>query len=74
MPGRMEYITAVCAGFALDFFIGDPEGWYHPVRAIGWLIRRLETLLRGRFPKTRRGELAAGAALAALVAGAASGV
>ena len=74
LPGRMEYITAVCAGFALDFFIGDPEGWYHPVRAIGWLIRRLETLLRGRFSKTRRGELAAGAALAALVAGAASGV
>ncbi len=25
----------------LDYFIGDPWGWIHPVQVIGWLINRL---------------------------------
>jgi adenosylcobinamide-phosphate synthase len=29
-------------GAALDALIGDPRGWPHPVRAIGWLIREFE--------------------------------
>jgi adenosylcobinamide-phosphate synthase len=31
-------------GAALDAWLGDPRGWPHPVRAIGWLIRETERL------------------------------
>jgi len=30
----------------LDYRIGDPQGWPHPIIAIGWLIKRLEGLIR----------------------------
>lgn len=33
---------ALCAGFSLDLFLGDPAGWPHIVRGIGWLIAALE--------------------------------
>src|SRR5262249_33977770 len=33
-------------GLALDALIGGPRGWPHPVRAIGWLVARVERLLR----------------------------
>lgn len=29
-------------GYLLDLVLGDPPGWPHPVRALGWLISRLE--------------------------------
>jgi len=29
---------ALCAGFLLDLLLGDPTGWPHLVRGIGWLI------------------------------------
>lgn len=64
-------MAEVTAGIFLDCILGDPYGWPHPVRAFGWLIKKLEPPLRGIFPKTRRGEMAAGAALAFLVSGAA---
>jgi adenosylcobinamide-phosphate synthase len=38
------------AGFLLDTFLGDPQGKWHPVVWIGWLIAKLEQLL---FPKKR---------------------
>ena len=63
----MEYMAAACAGFCLDWCIGDPQGWWHPVRAIGRLIELLEGFLRKRFPKTKQGELAAGVVLAGVV-------
>ena len=37
--GQMEFfrwnIAAMLVGLALDFLIGDPEGWPHPVIFIG---------------------------------------
>jgi len=33
------------AAFALDLIAGDPQGWPHPVRWIGWLITRVEAFL-----------------------------
>lgn len=32
-------------GYFLDLLIGDPQHWYHPVRAIGSLIQWIEKLL-----------------------------
>lgn len=70
----MEYIAAACAGFCIDLCIGDPQGWWHPVREIGRLIELLEKLLRRCFPGTKRGELAAGAVLAAAVPAVTGGI
>lgn len=67
--GMMEYAAAVWFGFLLDCIIGDPQGWWHPVRTMGWLIQRLEAPLRRLFPATKRGELAAGTALVCCVTG-----
>ena len=64
-----EFAAAAGIGFLLDFIIGDPEGLWHPVRGIGWLIGRLETILRAWFPKSEKGELAAGGVLVVLVTG-----
>ncbi len=58
---------ALLLGFLLDALLGDPEGVWHPVRAIGWLITSLEGVCRRIFPKTPRGERAAGVCLALLV-------
>lgn len=37
-------------GFLLDALLGDPQGKWHPVALIGWLIGKLEGLL---FPRKR---------------------
>lgn len=60
---------ALFLGILLDFIIGDPQGWYHPVMGIGWLITKMEKLLRQLFPKTQKGERIAGIFLAILVVG-----
>ncbi|NBH15440.1 cobalamin biosynthesis protein CobD [Lachnospiraceae bacterium] len=62
-------LLALFLGICLDFFVGDPKGWYHPVMAIGWLISRLELLLRCLFFKSKTGERLAGVVLTALVVG-----
>ena len=56
-------LAAMAAGFFLDLLLGDPQGRWHPVCAIGTLISRLESLWRGWFPKTEKGELKAGGGL-----------
>lgn len=61
------HTAALFLGILLDAMIGDPKGWYHPVMAIGWLIQRLEQVLRHLFPGTKRGERLAGIVLAFLV-------
>ncbi|MDR0548976.1 MAG: adenosylcobinamide-phosphate synthase CbiB [Deltaproteobacteria bacterium] len=42
-------ITAVA--FVVDWLLGDPQTWPHPVRMIGFLIHRLEKTLRGILAK-----------------------
>ncbi len=32
----------IAAAFILDLLIGDPEGWPHPIRWMGWAIERFE--------------------------------
>lgn len=60
-------LLALTAGFVLDWIFGDPRWLYHPVRAIGVLISRGETIFRRVFPKSPQGELAAGAFFAVFV-------
>ena len=54
-------LFALLIGFCMDRLIGDPHGLAHPVIAIGKLIALLERGFRRLFPKTRAGEIAAGA-------------
>jgi adenosylcobinamide-phosphate synthase len=59
-------------GAALDALIGDPPSWPHPVRAIGGLIRWVESCARGLLAGGwggPRAERAAGVVLAAVVVG-----
>ena len=62
----MRILYAALCGFVLDLLLGDPA-WLapiHPVVLMGRAISALEKLLRRVFPKTDRGEEAAGALLA----------
>lgn len=63
----MLHVAAFAVGFFLDLLLGDPHWLYHPVRLIGWLIARLEKILRSLFRKSPAGETAAGVALVILV-------
>ena len=40
---RYKYNDICCFDYAalLDYLIGDPWGWPHPVRVMGWVISRL---------------------------------
>lgn len=66
-------LGALLLGFCLDILFGDPHWLPHPVRAVGALISLLEGLLRRVFPKSPRGELAAGGVLVLLTAGLSAG-
>ena len=72
-------LSAVFIGFFVDCILGDPI-WFlpHPVVLIGKLISFSEKHLRRIFPKTPKGELAAGAVMSFAVplisAGAAFGI
>ena len=63
----MAGLIALCAGFVLDFCVGDPRWLYHPICAIGNWIAFLEKKLRKIFPKTPSGEKIAGVFLVILV-------
>ncbi|ABX41488.1 adenosylcobinamide-phosphate synthase CbiB [Lachnoclostridium phytofermentans] len=60
-------IIAFLLGFLLDLILGDPHSIPHPVCFIGKLISTSEKFLRRCFPKTKRGELVAGAVLCFIV-------
>ncbi len=59
MMGQRAAVMA--AAFLLDMVLGDPHGFPHPVRWMGSFIAGREQTLRKRYPKTDRGEEAAGA-------------
>lgn len=61
------YLTSILAGAFLDRAFGDPHGLPHPVRAVGWLTRRSERLIRRFLPDTKGGQLRGGALLALVV-------
>ncbi len=56
-------LYALCIGFCIDLIVGDPHGLPHPVVGIGRLISLLERLFRRLLPKTKGGEIAAGACI-----------
>ena len=58
---------SVFAGFLLDCLFGDPLNALHPVVLLGKLISFFEKKLREKYPKTPRGERAAGTVMALLV-------
>lgn len=65
----MNTVLPLCLGFLLDQLLGDPPGWPHPVRWIGWVIQRLESPLRALLPARL-----AGVVLLSLVAGGTGGM
>ena len=56
-------LMALVIGFIIDFFVGDPHGFPHPIILIGKLIFALDRGLRRLFPTTPKGERTAGAVL-----------
>jgi adenosylcobinamide-phosphate synthase len=50
MRGLLEHRAAIALLLAaiLDYSIGDPWGWPHPVRAMGWAISRSTRAIRPR--------------------------
>ena len=59
----MNRLIALVLGFCIDLLLGDPHSSLHPVVLIGRLISATEKAVRKLFPKTPRGENAAGAVL-----------
>ena len=45
-----QSLAALCIGFILDFILGDPHSFWHPVQGIGSLITGTEKALRKVFP------------------------
>ena len=58
---------AIFTGLILDFILGDPHGWFHPVCVIGNGISEAEKLCRRIFPKSDKGEFFGGIFLAVLI-------
>ena len=63
----MLSLLALGLGFFLDLLIGDPHWLPHPVRWMGWFIKKLEPPLRNIFPKSKNGEICAGTILVIVV-------
>ena len=66
---KYEILYALLLGFLVDCLLGDPQGFPHPIIAIGKLIAWLEKDLRRLFSRNKAGELAAGAVLWSLTVG-----
>lgn len=62
----VQSLVALIIGSILDFILGDPRGLWHPVQGIGWVISRLERILRRIFPSGKTGERWAGGLLVIL--------
>lgn len=59
---KYTFITVII-GFMIDFIIGDPHSFPHPVRLIGRMISALEKITRCIFGDTKNGQLIGGAVL-----------
>lgn len=66
----MYTTIAVILGVLLDFLIGDPQGWFHPIRLIGNLISGTEKMLRKKGTKNPHIEFFQGILLWIVVTGA----
>jgi adenosylcobinamide-phosphate synthase len=60
-------MIALAVGFVLDLIFGDPHWMPHPVCLIGYMISKVETVIRRALPKTENGELAGGLLLVIIV-------
>src|SRR5699024_6961178 len=50
----MQHVYALGIAYILDFIIGDPKHWPHPVKAIGGLIQWLDKRWnRGTYRKVK---------------------
>lgn len=49
------HMIAFAAGFLLDLLIGDPRELPHPIRAIGWLVGKLERKLNHGDKRVQKG-------------------
>ncbi len=67
----MRIAGILAAAWLLDMIVGDPQGFPHPIRLIGWMISRGESLLRRLLPGH---PFAGGLILTAVVAGVSSGL
>lgn len=67
MNSLLLILLPLLIGFLLDLAIGDPYSFPHPIRFIGWLITRCETVCRVAFPKTEKGEYIGGICLTVFV-------
>lgn len=64
---NIAVLTApLLVGYLLDLILGDPAWMPHPARVIGWFARSLGFVVKWAFPRTEKGELAAGALLSIL--------
>ena len=70
----IRLLLPLLAGFGIDCLLGDPHSLPHPVVLIGKTISALERVLRKMFPKTPRGERAAGAVLWGIVSALAAAI
>ncbi len=59
----MYTLAALIIGIVLDYLLGDPVYFWHPVRIMGNLIAFLEKGIRKFFPKTKKAELLGGGIL-----------
>lgn len=62
-----QSLAALCIGFILDFILGDPHSFWHPVQGIGSLITGTEKALRKVFPDKKRSLQIAGLLLVIFV-------
>jgi len=67
----MRIAGILAAAWLLDMMLGDPQGFPHPIRFIGWMISRGESLLRRLLPGHA---YAAGVVLTAAVTGISAGL
>ncbi len=64
---KESIILVIALAVVLDFIIGDPHGWWHPVIGIGKLITFLEKPIRKVCAKSKTGQILGGIILWVLV-------